>query len=330
MNKKCALLIALLLLLVPLATTLADSLEDAVQCGDLAEADCAIKKSNSAVMDELESFAIALSMAMDIQGADPSENVSITLEGAGSVALEPALMEAASALETAAGMDAAAMSALVNELLGGLSAEMYLDLTMAGADETSELPLNLLVKDGVVAVNMAAFADEADAAVAGWLGIALADVMDSAEQEADMTAVEMKGPDYGALAGAITIVRLPNSEVHGSPVAVFQTTLDSDALLESFGLADLSGALGADAAAMEFVGGASLHVLEYISLADSYTQRMEVAMTTMDEAQAETAPFSMNMTMRMDLSAFNEPVDVLLPEDVFVMPLAMMMQMGDQ
>ena len=328
MYKKCALLIALLLLLVPLATTLADSQEDAVLCGDLAEADCAIKKSNSAVMDEVHAFAVALSMRMDIEVADPSENVSITLEGAGSVALDPALMEAASALETAEGMDPAAMMALVNELFGGLTAQMSLALTIAEADETSELPLNLLLKDGVVAVNMAAFADDSDEAVAGWLGIELADILDSAGQEADMTAVEMNDLDYGALADAMTIVRLPDSEVNGLPVAVFQTALDYGALMELLGMAELYGAMGADAAAMEVVGDASVHVVEYISLTDSYTQRVEIAMTTMDEATAETTPFSFSMTMRVDLSDFNEPVDVALPEDVFVMPLAMMQQMN--
>lgn len=34
--------------------------------------------------------------------------------------------------------------------------------------------------------------------------------------------------------------------------------------------------------------------------------------------------------MVIELSSFGEPVDVSIPEDAFVLPLAMMMQMGSQ
>ena len=321
MLKKFTLLIALLVLLVAAAGGQADSSEDAVLCGGLAEADCAIKKSNSAVMDELQAFAMALSMQMDIAAADPAANTSIILEGAGSVALDPAMMEAASALESTGGMAPAAMMALLNESLGGLAAEMSLALTTVEAGETSEMPLHLLMKDGVVAMNMAAFADESDQA-AGWLGIELADILDSAVTEEGMTSLEMDGMDHSALARAMTIVRLPDSELNGLPVAVFQTTLELGALLDSIGAAELA-AMSADADDMEALGDAWLQVVEYISLADSYTRRMEAAMATMDDA-----PMSFSMDMRLDLSEFNQPVDVALPENVFVMPLAMMQQMN--
>ncbi len=322
MLMRITLLIALVVLLVAVAGVQADSTEDAILCGGLAEADCAIKKSNSAVMDELQAFAMALSMRMDIEAADPADNTSIILEGAGSAALDPALMEAASALESADGMAPAAMMALINELFGGLAAEMSLALTTVEAGETSEMPLHLLMKDGVVALNMAAFAGESDEAVAGWLGIELADILDSAGTEEDMTGFEMGGMDHSALARAMTIVRLPDSELNGLPVAVFQTSLELGALLDSF------GAMGAGAAIMEPVGDAWAQVVEYISLADSYTRRLEVAIATMDVATGEAAPMSFSMNMRLDLSEFNQPVYVALPEDVFVMPLAMMQQMN--
>lgn len=322
MSKKFTLLIALLVLLAAVAGVQAESSEDAVLCGGLAEADCALKKSNSAVMDELQAFAMALSMRMDIAAADPAANTSIILEGAGSVALDPAMMEAASALESAGGMAPAAMMALLNELLGGLAAEMSLALTTVEAGETSEMPLHLLMKDGVVAMNMAAFADDSDEA-AGWLGIELADILDSAGTEEGMTSLEMSGMDHSALARAMTIVRLPDSELNGLPVAVFQTTLELGALLDSIGAAELAGAMSADADDMEALGDAWLQVVEYISLADSYTRRLEAAMATMDDA-----PMSFSMDMRLDLSEFNQPVDVALPENVFVMPLAMMQQMN--
>lgn len=322
MSKKITLLIALVVLLVVAAGAQADSTDDAILCGGLAEADCAIKKSNSAVMDELYAFAMALFMRMDIDAADPADNTSLILEGAGSAALDPALMEAASALESAESMAPTAMMALLNELFGGLAAEMSLTLTTIEAGETAELPLHLLMKDGVVALNMAAFADESDEAVAGWLGIELADILDSAGIEDDMTGLEMEGMDDSALANAMTIVRLPDSELNGLRVAVFQTTLDLGALLDSI------GAMGWDAEIMEPVGDAWAHVVEYISLADSYTQRMEVAMAILDVVTGEAPPVDFSMSMLLDLSEFNEPVDVTLPEDVFVMPLAIMQQMN--
>lgn len=331
MLKRITLLIALGVLLIAVAGVQADSAEDAILCGGLAEADCAIKKSNSAVMDELQAFAMALSMRMDIEAADPADNTSIILEGAGSAALDPALMEAASALESAEGMAPAAMMALLNELFGGLAAEMSLALTAVEAGESSEMPLHLLMKDGVVALNMAAFADESDEsdeAVAGWLGIDLADILDSAGTEEDMTGFKMAGMDHSALARAMTIVRLPDSELNGLPVAVFQTSLELGALLDSIGAMELAGAMSADADDMEALGDAWAQVVEYISLADSYTRRLEVAMATMDDVTGEAAPMSLSMNMRLDLSEFNQPVDVALPEDVFVMPLAMMQQMN--
>ena len=328
MLKRITLLIALVVLLVAVAGVQADSTEDAILCGGLADADCAIKKSNSAVMDELQAFAMALSMRMDIEAADPADNTSIILEGAGSVALDPALMEAASALESAEGMAPVAMMALLNELFGGLAAEMSLALTAVEAGETSEMPLHLLMKDGVVALNMAAFDDESDEAVAGWLGIELADILDSAGTGEDMTGFEMDGMDHSALARAMAIVRLPDSELNGLPVAVFQTTLELGALLDSIGAMELAGAMSADADDMEALGDAWAQVVEYISLADSYTRRVEVALATMDDAAGEAPPMSLSMNMRLDLSEFNQPVDVALPEDVFVMPLAMMQQMN--
>lgn len=322
MSKKITLLIAIVVLLVAAAGVQADSNEDAILCGGLAEADCALRKSNSAVMDDLHAFAMTLSMRMDIEAPDPGDNTSITLEGAASVALDPALTEAASALESADGMAPAAMMALLNELFGGLAAEMSLALTTIAEGETSEMPLHILMKDGVVALNMAAFADESDEAVAGWLGIELADILDSAGIEDDMTGLEMGDMDHSALANAMTIARLPDSELNGLPVAVFQTSLELGALLDSL------GAMGADAAIMDPVGDAWAQVVEYISLADSYTRRVEVAMATMDIVTGEAPPVSFSMTMSLDLSEFNEPVDVALPEDVFVMPLAMMQQMN--
>ena len=321
MHRNLAILFALLMLLVPLATALADAPEDAILCGSLAEADCAIKKSNSAVMDEVHAFAMALSVHMDIAAADPSENVSITVDGAGRMALDPALMEAASAFESGAGMDSTAMLALVNELIGGLAGEMSLSVTVTGADESSELTLDILAKDGVAAINMAAFADESDQAMAGWLGIELADIVDSAGLEADEVAAATHDLDEAALAGATTIVRLPDSEVNGQPVAVFQTEMDAGALMQALGLAENEGA---DAGAIELADSASARVLEYISLADYTTPLVEIDMTAMDEAGAA----SITMSMRLNVSAFNEPVDVALPEDVFVMPLAMMQQMN--
>lgn len=328
MSKKITLLIALVVLLVAVAGVQAGATEEAILCGGLAEADCAIKKSNSAVMDELQAFAMALSMRMDIEAADPADNTSIILEGAGSAALDPALMEAASALESADGMAPAAMMALLNELFGGLAAEMSLALTAVEAGESSEMPLHLLMKDGVVALNMAAFADEPDEAVAGWLGIELADVLDSAGTEEDMTGFEMAGMDHSALARAMTIVRLPDSELNGLLVAVFQTTLELGALLDSIGAMEIAGAMSADADDMEALGDAWAQVVEYISLADSYTRRVEVALVTMDDATGEAPPMSLSMNMHLDLSEFNQPVDVALPEDVFVMSLAMMQQMN--
>ncbi|MCY3864975.1 MAG: hypothetical protein OXG68_05990 [Chloroflexi bacterium] len=327
MFKRCLnlWLAASLLLMVCAGISAQSDYQGIDYCAIMTAPDCAIKNSNSAVMDEVYAFALSLSMRMDIEAADPAESASVTMEGGGRVALDPALIEASTALETATGMDSATIVALANELIGGLAGEMSLILTTTSADESMELPLDLLMKDGVVAVNMAAFGEESDESMAGWLGIELADIVESAGLKDSEAAGETHDLDYEAVTRAMTIVRLSDSELNGQPVAVFQTDLDFGALMESIGMAELTEAMSADAAAMDFVGDASLQVVEYISLADFTTQRLEVAISTMDEAAAE---FALAMTMRLDLSDFNNAVDVALPEDVFVIPLAMMQQMN--
>jgi len=329
MLKKCAILIALIVLALPAFGARAETTDEAILCGDLSTTDCDIRLNNQAAMDAVYSLAFTLSATMDIQAEDPSESLGMSMNGAGRLAFDRELMSQVEAMEAQAALDATAMVGLIETALGGLTGEISLMITIDAEGEIEEAPLDLLLKDGVIALDFAALTDESaesDMSM-GWLGISFAGLADALESEGAMAeGIQASQVDTSksALAQSMTITRLPDSEVNGIATAVFQTVLDADALTAIF---DVTG-LASDQAAAG-VPSSTLHITEYIGLADFRTHRVELAMTNLPNPEAEALDaITISMDMGIDLSGYNEPVDVSLPEDMMIMPLSMMMQMG--
>ena len=70
---------------------------------------------------------------------------------------------------------------------------------------------------------------------------------------------------------------------------------------------------------------------QYIGVDDRYTYRIDVTMDMIMGGEAlglDDRDLQMTMHLDMYLSDFNESFNVTIPEDAFILPLAMLMQTG--
>ncbi len=152
-----------------------------------------------------------------------------------------------------------------------------------------------------------------------------------------------------------TVVRLPDEAIDGRPVAVFQVALDYGAMVNSelfhtamgeymgfmmdsmgFEDADLSGPYREAMTAM--LNSTTFTFEQWIGLEDGYLHRMTVDMGfNMEIAKMMSAlvpdedmgdvpdQIGMSMALTLNLSAFNEPVEVTAPENAQVINPLMFM-----
>ncbi|MDE2821390.1 MAG: hypothetical protein OXI40_16790 [Chloroflexota bacterium] len=313
-----------------------------VICGDLAEADCQILRDNKTVMDAVSSFAFGMSMTLDYAGLDDSYAMSLSVDGQGGFAIAPEALAGVLALEeqlnNSSGLslpeDAIAQ---LDAFIAGLTGEIRADIQLAADGESSDIPLHLLMKDGVIVFGAGALGELMDQPMEGmdWIGLDANGMMSLLASDPDMTdllgiGAEQELPaDAGSWAdveeAATTITRLADSEVNGLAVAVFESSLEmnhfADMVVEAY-----QGTTALDAAEIaamrQQLENATLNMRQSIGLSDHYTYRTELSME-MDGAS------EMSMALILDQSDFNEPVIVEIPQDAFILPLAMMMQMGN-
>lgn len=335
MLKLRAFLTVLVILLVSLTGVQADSTDRADLCGDLPAADCQVLIDNESVMNSLNSFAFVMSMNLDVSGEEP---MRLELQGGGAFALGDEALQAANEMsQSVADVD---MSALIELLLTSLEGEIWLDLQTASTEGPTDLELSLRLKDGVIFVGaevLEALTGESASGMEAF-GIDLNDALgEMLEESGAMPATDMSDMKE-AEAAATTIERLPDSEVNGVAVAVFEMDIDLNALLSLVSAEELAAATNdlddADSAEglIEAINVSEFAVRQYIGLDDKYTYRMKMSldMSMAFEDEGEAIDWAMVMGMNIDLSDFGEPVVVEIPEDAFVFPLAMMMAMGSQ
>ena len=312
-NLTMALLFALTLLLALPAT--ADSSD--VFCGDLPAGDCQLLRDAAANMDALSSMAfdMRLTLAFDAYG----ESSEIALGASGSLAMSPESLEAA---KSAADFESMTldedMAATLDGLIAGLSGAIDLDIALP---EEEGMALSLLIKDGVIVLDMSALGalmGEGDAAESEELfGLDANGIFSYLAADPSMSEHMMTGEADASLEDATSITRLPDGEVNGLSVAVFESEIGSNALFADMGAELANSVAGADYASYDSI---SLTMREYIGLDDQRTHRVEASMATEGD-------MGMTLQLWLDMSAFNQPVNVSLPEDVMAFPLAMMMQM---
>lgn len=347
MARKSLIWTMLVMLLLPLAGAGAQSADqdaDFDYCAILAEPDCQILADSDAAMAEVSSVAFDVSMSLHLLSDVEEESADIQMTGSGKAAVDLSTLTALNDLSIReAVMDMEQTIAMLADLLGSAAAEISLRLTITSAGETFEMPLNLVVKNEVLAIDLASLgaASSEDAAdmedFGGWLGFSLADIIDAMLEDIDdvsMTeseAGEMIEMDEGQLAESITITRLPDEELNGAATAVFDIEIAAGAWPDIVDMATADMVSEAERAEMdammESFGDAPMLIRQYIDLDDLYVHRLDVFMDV--QVPTEGTPMSlMSLTLSIGLSDFNVPVEIELPEDTVILPYAMLEQMG--
>ena len=348
-------IIVLVLLLAPLATVGAQSDNDhGVICGDLAEADCQILKDNATAMESVGAFMFSAAMTMDAeQGnlADGASAMNMSLNAQGSLSIDPTILAGIVELED----ELEAMPNLLlsedtttslDSFIGGLRGEIALELHVVADGETTDLAMHLLMEDGVFVINAGALDDLMGQPMQGadWIGLDANGIMTLLASDPSMTEALGSFEDMPAdtsdlkAAGeaATTVTRLADSEIMGVAVAVFESSVELGLLADLvMGLTDPQGSMDPSQVGLlqEQLAETDLTMWQYIGLSDHYTYRtavsMEMGSSDVEDDSHGMGSTALSLSMTMDQSNFNEPVDVEIPEDAFIIPLAMMMQMGN-
>ncbi len=319
MLKRFTILIALVLMLTAVLSAQAETMEDGVFCGDLQATDCQILRDNAAVMDQVFSAAIDISMDLATSAEAAANNMSLRGAGNGALAVDPALVDEMQSEE------AGDMAAALEPLLTAITGEFTLSLSGASADEPFEMSLDLLLKDGKIVFNAAAMSELTGDSMEGleWFGVDISGALDEVLQEAGIGAAPAEHDsmmDDGPASGMM-VTRLDDSVLAGVPVAVFETSLAASAL-ESMLAAET------DDPAMSISGAISSR--NYIGLSDHFSYRLELTGELTLPDGEHGAGTTLVMDVGVEMSAFNQPVSVEIPEDALVFPLAMMLQMNSQ
>ena len=238
-----------------------------------------------------------------------------------------------------------------------LPPEMMADV-MPGMES---LALELRMAEGVFYVNVGSLMPaESGSQMPSWIGVDVATLYQNMLAESMASAGDMEelfssdlfssmyDPEF--LGQFVTISRLGDEEMMGQTMAVFHTSLDYAALIASDAFADYLAAVIAmqgeaaqdmpenfDEIMAAIVGGLSVESTQWIGLDDYYVHHVEVDMAfSMDPALlAELAPeekagdlpgpFTLTFDLTGDLSDFNEPVEVTIPENAQVIDPMMFM-----
>lgn len=335
MTKLRIFAVLLVVMLLSLAVVQADSTDRAILCGDLPDADCQILLDNEVVMNSLNSFAFVMSMNVSVSGDDPMQ---LAMQGDGALSLSDAALEAANAMTGS--MSDTDMSALLELLLTSIEGEVLFELKGGSAEGPIDVELALRMKDGIVLVGAEALEAMTGESMGGMeaFGIDLNDALGETLAETGMMPSADIGEMEAVEAEVTTVTRLPDGDVNGVAVAVFETDIDINAvfsLVDAEELFAASDEMDDPEMAQEIIDAIDVREFvarQYIGLDDSYTYQIEMAldMTMSSEHTDLETDAGIVLDLSIEMSDFNEPVEVEIPEDAFIFPLAMMMAMGNQ
>ena len=230
--------------------------------------------------------------------------------------------------------------ALLELLVTSLTGEVWLNLSGTSADEEVSMELSIRLKEGVILLNPGAMEEISGQPMTGmeWLGVdvtgAVGDLLAESGMMPEMDADGMEEAE----ASAISITRLPDSEINGVTVAVFETSIDVNSILSLISIEDMIAFSNPEEdpeKSMEMIEAIDVRDLssrQYIGLDDHYTYRFDVSvdLTAPDESNSnDGGEKTIVMDLDVGLSGFNDPVEVEIPEDAMVFPLAMMLQMNN-
>lgn len=295
------------------------------------------------------------------------ESIAFGMVANGAFAADPAMMQSiqpASTEEAAKMMTD--MQEWLPELIRSLTGTMNVQVSIPEEMKTPDMPelnFDLLMANGVIYFDAATFAGEPEP---NWVGIDLAAMYETifsgmASQMGDMSSfmgldmiTRFSDPAY--LNEFMTVTRLADDEVMGQSAAVFEVVLDYGKLFsnEQFkadlkeymqAMMEMQGAstegTGAEFAMMvemmsSMFAGSEMRMHQWIGLTDFYTHHLDMHLNfNMDMSQmaamtGEEMSDNIIITMDfvLDMSGFNNPVEVTVPEKAQIINPAMFMGMG--
>ncbi len=331
MLKRSLLLTLVVVALLSLSLVQADTNDRPDLCGELPQTDCQILVENEDSWMTLDSAGFAFSIDMDMVA---DESMQLVGEGVGAFEISGELMQFL--IDANEDMTAVDMGALLTLMLTGVNGEITLEFSGDMDGEATDVALSLLMKDGVVLLDATALEAITGEPMGGVeaLGIDLNEGLD--EIFADVGVVDLSGVDDASEAeiAAISVTRLPDEEIRGDAVAVFESIISLETLFSMLSAEELVAATSSQedpeeiAAMIEALEYSDLSMREYIGLDNRYTYLVDLSMEM--QLSGDVGDSSIEIGMTVEMYDFNEPVDVEIPEDAFVFPLMMIMQMGSQ
>jgi hypothetical protein len=333
-------------------------------CGDLPEADCQLLVESAAAMQALESSTFALEADVIVENVPdmPFEALSFHLTGDGSFAADTAVFAGFQPADFLG--NPAELFPLVADMLREVAADLTFTLdipeelnTFLHEDEPrlpESVSLNFRMVDGVLYLNMADVLEAAPGATVppGWVGLDLAELYETVLPE--MMDETMVAPSFDVvplmtalmqpenMAQFIAIERLPDGEVDGQEVAVFETRLDYVAMLNIPQFRELLiASVGEDVDIDEVIDtiramyqGMTLVITESVGLEDKLVHSTEVEMVwdlrALEELIGEEAAplFSFNLVVTQE--EFNNAPEVVAPDHATLLPLQQMFPSPEQ
>jgi hypothetical protein len=342
MRKALTLLTVLVLLLTASLSLAQDDLE---YCGSLSEEDCALL--NSAAPSLPDSTAFEATFVMDVT-APEEEAFAFTMSAAGGYVMDPAELE--DALEAVADLSILEFNLdnaldIADATINSFDGELLITINPpadAAPPMFQSIPLNLWLVDGVGYVDLSPVAmfdpsfdgvfgmDIIDTVRFGLSEVTIGDLLEAGE---DMTFDfedfgELNAEDFNFgqqqvqltdeegiafLEETMTLERLEDTEIGGSPVAVFEFAFDVPALFSSQPFMEgfeMNAPEEAGMTAEEFsevmveaVGEDSTFVINYyVGLEDNFTYGIDLSMNLDLDIAVLEAAFDEGMMDDMDAS----------------------------
>ncbi len=372
MKKLSVVLIVLVALLAFGGTTAAQT---PVFCGDLPPADCQILEAAQAAALEMTSASGTFNLELTITNIPdaPFKSLAFALEGSGQYAIDADLMKKYAGLQTdpsALMSDISQFGPMLADLLTGFTGQLNLKLSLPQAllstlpAEGIRIPATLTTElrmvKGVGYINLSALAEAMPSAgiPSGWYGLELAklvqNVFDMFAGSLDGAALSDFDPstftqfaDPDLLGEFMTLKRLPDSEVDGQAVAVFEGTLDYTRLATSPMFREMMKqqfeAMDQAPTEAELDQALSMTAQIYQGLTFTFTQAVDLDeyharqvtidvgwdMTQLMQLAGESttpAPF-IGLKLTSSLADFNVPVSVAAPANAAVLTAEDAMQM---
>ena len=346
------LLAATCLLLMTVAGVGAQSNDQGIDfCAIASEADCQILEKNEELMWELNSSVIAFTATgatTESNGDGSAQTGYVELDGYLRLSLDAEAMNDWTEMDAGTSLEERAL--ILDRALVSMTGELSFNMESTSREGVEELSINLLAHDGVFVVDGETFESLAGESMGGveWLGISLKGAMETLMEIPDFAStVEITNTpgidDLEGLEEALTITRRPDSEVNGVNVAVFNYDVDFPILLEKVGEASMMGEMSTSDAVMlaasirmlsDMMADSQLTIQLHVGLEDFYTHRIVMTLDMKvdgdDSGFGDIGEVQVEFAMSADVSEHGVPVTVEIPEDAFVFPLAMLMQMGNQ